>query len=117
VTGIYGLIVSDRTEDWWKRRARRSCGATGRGASHEPRASMTPCRQLTPKSGHRDGYGFGLSVAVRRGTGVGGMPGSPGDFNCGGGTYFWVNPKEELSGVLMALATPAQRRRLRPLIE
>jgi len=37
-----------------------------------------------------NGYGFGLSVAVRRGSGVSGMVGSPGDFNWGGagGTFF-----------------------------
>jgi CubicO group peptidase (beta-lactamase class C family) len=66
-----------------------------------------------------DGYGFGLTVAVRRTTGLGGMPGSPGDFNWGGGggTYFWVDPKEELSAVLMDLASPAERDPLRQLIE
>jgi CubicO group peptidase (beta-lactamase class C family) len=49
---------------------------------------------------------------------VGGIPGSPGDFNWGGvfGTYFWVDPKEELSAVLMALASPAERIPLRMLI-
>ncbi len=65
------------------------------------------------------GYGFGLSVAVRRGAGLGGMPGSPGDFNWGGafGTYFWVDPKEELSVVLMDYAQPGEGRALRSLIE
>ncbi len=65
------------------------------------------------------GYGFGLTVAVRRSAGLGGMPGSPGDFNWGGafGTYFWVDPKEELSVVLMDYAQPSEGRQLRPLIE
>ncbi len=56
------------------------------------------------------GYGFGLSVAVRRGPGVAGIMGSTGDFNWGGagGTYFWVDPKEELTAVLMARAGPAR---------
>ncbi len=65
------------------------------------------------------GYGFGLTVAVRRSAGLGGMPGSPGDFNWGGafGTYFWVDPKEELSVVLMDYAQPSEGRELRPLIE
>jgi CubicO group peptidase (beta-lactamase class C family) len=58
-----------------------------------------------------NGYGFGLSVAVRRETGVAGIMGTPGDFNWGGanGTYFWVDPKEELSVVFMA-ATPGEIR-------
>lgn len=30
-----------------------------------------------------NGYGFGLSVAVRRGAGISGIMGSPGDFNWG----------------------------------
>jgi CubicO group peptidase (beta-lactamase class C family) len=58
-----------------------------------------------------NGYGFGLSVAVRRGSGVAGMMGSPGDYNWGGasGTFFWVDPKEELAVVFMA-ATPGATR-------
>jgi CubicO group peptidase (beta-lactamase class C family) len=63
------------------------------------------------------GYGFGLSVAVRRAPGVAGIMGSTGDFNWGGagGTYFWVDPKEELTAVLMARAGPA-RLHLRQLL-
>lgn len=62
------------------------------------------------------GYGFGLSVAVRRAPG-GGMLGSTGDYNWGGagGTYFWVDPKEELTVVLMERAGPA-RYHMRQLI-
>jgi CubicO group peptidase (beta-lactamase class C family) len=43
--------------------------------------------------------------------------GSTGDFNWGGsgGTYFWVDPKEELTAVLMARAESA-RYHLRQLI-
>lgn len=52
------------------------------------------------------GYGFGLGVAVRRSAGRGGMPGSPGEFHWAGstGTYFWVDPAEELVTVFMAHA-------------
>jgi CubicO group peptidase (beta-lactamase class C family) len=52
------------------------------------------------------GYGFGLGVAVRRGSGVAGIMGSPGDYHWGGGsgTYFWVDPQEELVVVFMAAA-------------
>jgi CubicO group peptidase (beta-lactamase class C family) len=65
-----------------------------------------------------NGYGFGLSVAVRKGAGVPGIMGTPGDFNWGGanGTYFWVDPKEELTVVLMAAAPGEVRVHLRQLI-
>jgi len=52
----------------------------------------------------REGYGFGLTMSVRRGTGGPGIMGSPGDFSWGGaaGTNFWVDPKEQLVVVFMA---------------
>ena len=57
-------------------------------------------------SANNDGYGFGLTVAVR--PSVGGPPtlGSPGDFTWGGafGTVFWVDPQEQLAVVFMAQA-------------
>jgi CubicO group peptidase (beta-lactamase class C family) len=57
------------------------------------------------------GYGFGLGVAVRRSAGRGGMPGTAGDFHWAGstGTYFWVDPAEELVTVFMAHAPGAIR--------
>jgi CubicO group peptidase (beta-lactamase class C family) len=82
--------------------------------------------QMTPEialdrlwsRGNVHGYGFGLSVAVRRATVGSGMLGTPGDFNWGGGsgTYFWVDRKEELTVVLMAAAPGEIRNRLRHLI-
>jgi CubicO group peptidase (beta-lactamase class C family) len=52
------------------------------------------------------GYTFGLGFAVRQGPGVAGVPGSAGEFIWAGfaGTYFWVDPKEELVGVFMSQA-------------
>jgi CubicO group peptidase (beta-lactamase class C family) len=52
----------------------------------------------------RDGYGFGLTMAVRRTTGVSGIMGSPGLFTWGGGagTNFWVDPKDQMVVVFMA---------------
>ena len=52
------------------------------------------------------GYTFGLGFAVRQGDGVAGVPGSAGEFMWAGyaGTYFWVDPKEELVGVYMTQA-------------
>jgi CubicO group peptidase (beta-lactamase class C family) len=52
------------------------------------------------------GYTFGLGFAVRQGPGVAGVPGSAGEFMWAGyaGTYFWVDPKEELTAVMMMQA-------------
>ncbi|WP_426955181.1 serine hydrolase domain-containing protein [Muricoccus radiodurans] len=56
------------------------------------------------------GYGFGLGFAVRLEQGRSPVPGSIGDYSWGGayGTYFWVDPKEELFAVLM-LQGPSDR--------
>jgi CubicO group peptidase (beta-lactamase class C family) len=64
------------------------------------------------------GYGFGLGVAVRAGDGVSPMMGTRGDYNWGGasGTYFWVDPEEELAVVFMAMAPGALRLRYRHLM-
>jgi CubicO group peptidase (beta-lactamase class C family) len=50
------------------------------------------------------GYGFGFTVAVRRQPGIAPSLGSEGDYFWGGawGTYFWVDPREELVAVWMA---------------
>src|SRR5436190_7286697 len=52
------------------------------------------------------GYTFGLGFAVRPGGGIAGVPGSAGEFMWAGyaGTYFWVDPKEELTAVYMSQA-------------
>ena len=67
----------------------------------------------------RDGYGFGLGVAVRRTAGVSGVTGSKGDYNWGGayGTYFWVDPEEELAVVFMAHAPGSIRTHTRALMK
>jgi CubicO group peptidase (beta-lactamase class C family) len=48
-------------------------------------------------------YTFGLGFAVRPADGMAPFPGMAGDFNWGGyaGTYFWVDPKEQLVAVFM----------------
>jgi CubicO group peptidase (beta-lactamase class C family) len=58
-----------------------------------------------------NGYGFGLGVAVRRGAGVSGVMSSPGEFHWAGstGSYFWVDPAEDLAVVCMAHAPGAIR--------
>lgn len=57
------------------------------------------------------GYTFGLGFAVRQGAGVAGTPGSAGEYMWAGfaGTYFWVDPKEELIGILMTQAPAPER--------
>jgi CubicO group peptidase (beta-lactamase class C family) len=65
-----------------------------------------------------EGWGFGLTVAVRRETGLAPIMGAPGDFTWGGayGTNFWVDPKDELSVVFMAHAPGEIRTHYRQLI-
>jgi CubicO group peptidase (beta-lactamase class C family) len=52
------------------------------------------------------GYGFGLGFAVRKAQGMSPVPGSVGEFFWGGatGTYFWIDPQEQLIVVLMLQA-------------
>lgn len=53
----------------------------------------------------RDGYGFGLGVAVRTEPGIAATNGSVGDYTWNGanGTIFWVDPKEHLVVVVMSV--------------
>jgi CubicO group peptidase (beta-lactamase class C family) len=64
------------------------------------------------------GFGFGLGFAVRKDAGVSPFAGSVGEFNWGGagGTYFWVDPKEELFVVYM-MQSPKQRLPYRGLLK
>ncbi|HWH49855.1 MAG TPA: serine hydrolase domain-containing protein [Burkholderiales bacterium] len=57
------------------------------------------------------GYTFGLGFAVRQGAGIAALPGSAGEFMWGGyaGTYFWVDPKEEIAAVYMVQAPSPMR--------
>jgi CubicO group peptidase (beta-lactamase class C family) len=64
------------------------------------------------------GYGFGLGVAVRRQDGMAAMPGSTGDYYWSGvyGTYFWVDPVEQMSVVFMGAVPGLSRLRYRQLV-
>lgn len=64
------------------------------------------------------GYGFGLTVAVRKNAGGSAFMGAPGAFGWSGvyGTYFWVDPAERLAVVFMAHAPGEMRLRYRRLI-
>ena len=68
---------------------------------------------------HIDGFGFGLGVAVRRQTGIAGVPGTPGEFLWSGaqGTMFWVDPKEEMAVVFLANTPGPIRRHYREVVK
>jgi CubicO group peptidase (beta-lactamase class C family) len=65
------------------------------------------------------GYSFGLGGGVRIAAGMAGVPGSVGEFMWAGtgGTYFWVDPKEELIGVYMTQRPGPSRNYYRRLIK
>ncbi len=65
-----------------------------------------------------NGYGFGLGFAVRKGAGVAAQLGSAGDYYWSGvyGTYFWIDPTEEMTVVFMAAAPGQMRLRYRQLM-
>jgi len=65
------------------------------------------------------GYTFGLGFAVRQGNGVAGVHGSQGEFMWAGyaGTFFWVDPREELVGIYMSQAPSPIRPYYRRLVK
>ena len=54
------------------------------------------------------GYGFGLGYSVVKDMGATGQPASAGTYGWGGAfcTYFWVDPAEEMIGVVMTQVRP-----------
>ena len=71
--------------------------------------------ELTNTESGRAGYGFGLSVAVRKDRGVAAINGNVGDYTWNGayGTTFWADPKEKLVVVMMAAAPGEIRKEYR----
>lgn len=61
---------------------------------------------------HRDGFSFGLGVAVRTQEGLSSVPGNPGEFTWNGayGTQFFCDPKERLV-VVVGTAAPGELRK------
>jgi len=59
----------------------------------------------------RPGYSFGLGFGVRTDPGLAPEPGSVGEFYWGGayGTTFWIDPAEQLIGVLLIQLRPQPR--------
>jgi CubicO group peptidase (beta-lactamase class C family) len=64
------------------------------------------------------GYGFGLGFGVRLADGESSNAGSAGDYSWGGlgGTFFWIDPKENLIGIWM-MQGPFQREYYRNLFK
>ena len=64
------------------------------------------------------GYGFGLGVAVRTEAGISHWAGSVGayEWSGGSGTYFLVDPKEDMFAILM-VQTPTQRGRIQSALK
>lgn len=62
--------------------------------------------------GHREGYGFGLGVAVRLQPGLAAIPGNVGEYSWNGayGTVFFADPKEKLV-VVVGTAAPGELRK------
>jgi len=66
-----------------------------------------------------EGYTFGLGFMVRQGPGLAGVPGSEGEYMWAGagGTFFWIDPKEQLAVVYMAQTPGAIRPYYRRMIK
>ncbi len=65
------------------------------------------------------GYGFGLGFMVRTGQGMAGVHGSAGEAMWAGygGTYFWIDPKEQIVAVLMSQGPAATRGYYRKMVK
>ncbi len=62
------------------------------------------------------GYRFGLGFRVREHTGESALLGSNGSYGWGGayGTFFWIDPKEQMVGMVMIQLMPYAHINLRP---
>ncbi|KAF3997886.1 serine hydrolase domain-containing protein [Glaciimonas immobilis] len=65
------------------------------------------------------GYTFGLGFMVRQGAGMAGVPGSEGEYMWAGaaGTFFWIDPKQNLAVVTMMQSPGPSRPGYRRLIK
>jgi CubicO group peptidase (beta-lactamase class C family) len=77
-------------------------------------ADMMPASDLFNETGYR-GVGFGLGVAVMQNLSHAALPGSIGEYTWGGlaGTFFFVDPQEEMIAVFMTQVIDNQARRMR----
>ena len=65
------------------------------------------------------GYTFGLGFMVRQGAGIAGVPGSEGEYMWAGagGTFFWVDPKQNLAVVMMSQSPGPSRGGYRRMVK
>jgi CubicO group peptidase (beta-lactamase class C family) len=65
------------------------------------------------------GYTFGLGFMVRKEDGIAGVPGSKGEYMWAGygGTFFWIDPEEDLVAVMMTQQPGATRAYYRRMIK
>jgi CubicO group peptidase (beta-lactamase class C family) len=79
-----------------------------------PESNVNPSAYYFPG----DGFGFGLGFAVRTARGVANPPGSVGELKWDGalGTYFWIDPKEDMFVILM-MQTPTHAERIKPMLK
>ena len=77
-------------------------------------ADLMPASDLFNETGYR-GVGFGLGVAVMQNLSHAALPGSIGEYTWGGlaGTFFFVDPKEEMIVIVMTQVIDNQVRRMR----
>jgi CubicO group peptidase (beta-lactamase class C family) len=76
--------------------------------NHAPAGGL-PYRVKDPL--YHAGYGFGLGMRVLMDVSQSGMAGSVGEFGWFGAlaTYFWVDPRERLTGILLTQHAPYDR--------
>jgi CubicO group peptidase (beta-lactamase class C family) len=77
-------------------------------------ADLMPASDMFNETGFR-GVGFGLGVAVMQNLAHAALPGSIGEFTWGGlaGTFFFVDPAEEMVAIVMTQVIDTQARRTR----
>lgn len=65
------------------------------------------------------GYGFGLGFLVRSGYGMAGVQGNPGEAMWAGygGTYFWIDPRDQVVAVLLTQGPGATRAYYRKMVK
>jgi CubicO group peptidase (beta-lactamase class C family) len=66
-----------------------------------------------------EGYTFGLGFMVRQSEGIAGVQGSTGEFMWAGaaGTFFWIDPKEQMAVVMMSQVPGPMRPYYRKMIK
>lgn len=115
ISGASGLHTT--ASDYWRFCQMLLNGGEFRGKRLlAPRSvSLMSEDHLEEGTSYRPGLGYGLGVAVVLDRAKSGLPYSAGSFYWGGsqGTVFWIDPAEELIGVLMVQVRPSGNLKLR----